>query len=122
MMAGNMSAADPCLAIHLIMAVSGEASATESHTTNISHNMSHITSAASSNDTLLKTQDYTDMDLTHNTPDSGTEMFKYYLSGIINPILCAFGLLGNILNIIVLTRRRMQTQWIVPWRKPHNLD
>lgn len=36
------------------------------------------------------------------------EQLKYYLYGYANPLLCAFGLLGNLLNIIVLTRRRMQ--------------
>jgi hypothetical protein len=36
------------------------------------------------------------------------EELKYYLYGYVNPLLCGFGLLGNLLNIIVLTRRRMQ--------------
>ena len=34
---------------------------------------------------------------------------KYYLSSVVSPILCAIGLTGNVLNILVLTRRRIQS-------------
>ena len=36
------------------------------------------------------------------------EDIKFYLRGIVNPALCVCGLIGNILNIIVLTRRRLK--------------
>jgi hypothetical protein len=50
-----------------------------------------------------------------------TELLKYYVSAIVNPLLCACGLLGNILNIIVLTRRRMQSAMDCPMEKAAQL-
>ena len=34
------------------------------------------------------------------------ETARWYLSSIINPLLCSFGIVGNILNMIVLSRKR----------------
>ncbi len=36
------------------------------------------------------------------------EKLRFYITIIVMPILCLFGIGGNILNILVLTRRRMQ--------------
>lgn len=36
------------------------------------------------------------------------ETIKYTLAGIINPALCLFGLVGNLFNVLVLSRRRMK--------------
>ena len=34
---------------------------------------------------------------------------QYYLQKVVSPILCIFGIFGNILNMLVLTRRRLLT-------------
>jgi len=36
------------------------------------------------------------------------ESIKFVLAGIVNPTLCVFGLIGNVFNILVLSRSRMQ--------------
>ena len=36
------------------------------------------------------------------------ESIKFVLAGIVNPALCVFGLIGNVFNILVLSRSRMQ--------------
>ena len=48
---------------------------------------------------------------TSDIPIAGDPMIediKFYLMGIVNPTLCVCGLVGNILNILVLTRRRLK--------------
>ena len=41
--------------------------------------------------------------------DPVLEGIKQYLASVVSPCLCVIGLTGNILNILVLTRRRMQS-------------
>ena len=36
------------------------------------------------------------------------ESIKYVLAGVVNPLLCVLGLVGNIFSVVVLSRRRMQ--------------
>jgi len=45
---------------------------------------------------------------TASVSDPLLESIKHVLAGIINPALCAFGLVGNIFSVLVLSRRRMQ--------------
>lgn len=40
--------------------------------------------------------------------DPRTEALREYCYGIILPIICALGIIGNVLNLIVLTRRNMR--------------
>ena len=40
--------------------------------------------------------------------DPDMEDIKFYLAGVVNPALCVFGLVGNIFNILVLSRGRMK--------------
>ena len=40
--------------------------------------------------------------------DPALRLFKFILASVVTPSLCIFGLVGNILNIIVLSRRRMR--------------
>lgn len=40
--------------------------------------------------------------------DPRTEALREYSYGIILPIICALGIIGNVLNLIVLTRRNMR--------------
>ncbi|KAL5277250.1 hypothetical protein ACFFRR_002464 [Megaselia abdita] len=40
--------------------------------------------------------------------DPRTETLREYCYGIILPIICALGIIGNVLNLIVLTRRNMR--------------
>ncbi|XP_053948513.1 probable G-protein coupled receptor B0563.6 isoform X2 [Anastrepha ludens] len=40
--------------------------------------------------------------------DPRTEALRAYSYGIILPIICALGILGNVLNLVVLTRRNMR--------------
>ena len=37
------------------------------------------------------------------------ECLKYYLLGVVQPCLCCFGILGNLLNIVVLSRKKFKT-------------
>ena len=41
-------------------------------------------------------------------PPSVLDDVKFYLAGVANPMVCAFGLIGNIFNVLVLSRRRMK--------------
>ncbi|ELU17853.1 hypothetical protein CAPTEDRAFT_212238 [Capitella teleta] len=45
--------------------------------------------------------------LNASSSDSPLDL-RFYLYGVINPIFCVMGIIGNALNILVLTRRRMQ--------------
>jgi len=36
------------------------------------------------------------------------ESVKYLLVGVVNPTLCAFGLVGNLFNVLVMSRRRIK--------------
>lgn len=36
------------------------------------------------------------------------ESVKYVLAGLVNPALCVFGIVGNVFNVLVLSRRRMK--------------
>lgn len=40
--------------------------------------------------------------------DPVLEAIKFYLTGVVNPALCVFGLIGNVFNVLVLSRRRMK--------------
>ncbi|KAL9880021.1 putative G-protein coupled receptor B0563.6 isoform 2-T2 [Glossina fuscipes fuscipes] len=40
--------------------------------------------------------------------DPRTEILREYSYGIILPIICALGIIGNVLNLVVLTRRNMR--------------
>lgn len=64
------------------------------------------TDAATSGMTLTPSEAAGDGDFMKTV--GNLEEIKYYLYGYVTPIICGFGLLGNLLNIIVLTRRRMQ--------------
>ena len=46
----------------------------------------------------------------YNQPQRNEHMenIRFYVAVVVMPVLCLFGIGGNILNIIVLTRRRMQ--------------
>lgn len=55
------------------------------------------------------------MDLGNDTPpgdsfigDPVLVAIKFYLAGVVNPALCVFGLIGNVFNVLVLSRRRMK--------------
>lgn len=41
-------------------------------------------------------------------PDPTLELVKFVLSSVAIPVLCLFGIIGNLLSILVLTRRRMK--------------
>lgn len=41
------------------------------------------------------------------------ELVRFYLAGVVNPVLCLLGIIGNTFNILVLTRRRMKA--ILKW-------
>ena len=41
--------------------------------------------------------------------DHVMEDIKFYIKSVISPIVCFLGIIGNLLNILVLTRRKMQT-------------
>ncbi|KAI8126825.1 hypothetical protein FF38_03110 [Lucilia cuprina] len=47
-------------------------------------------------------------DLYITNEDPRTEALREYSYGIILPIICALGIIGNVLNLIVLTRRNMR--------------
>ncbi|TMW52154.1 hypothetical protein DOY81_002789 [Sarcophaga bullata] len=47
-------------------------------------------------------------DLYIRNEDPRTEALREYSYGIILPIICALGIIGNVLNLIVLTRRNMR--------------
>lgn len=36
------------------------------------------------------------------------EFVKFYLAGVINPGLCVFGLIGNVFNVVVLSRKQIK--------------
>ena len=40
--------------------------------------------------------------------DANLEAMKFVLASIVNPTLCAFGIIGNVFSVLVLTRRRMK--------------
>lgn len=40
--------------------------------------------------------------------DPRTEALREYCYGLMLPIICALGIIGNVLNLIVLTRRNMR--------------
>ena len=90
-------AIDPCIAIRYITSV---------------HLLSPAANASFNNTPPLPpTPGYLNLTLPPDglgATDPALEEAKYYLSGIVNPVLCMCGLIGNILNIIVLTRRHMQ--------------
>lgn len=46
--------------------------------------------------------------LSRDTSDPLLETIKYILAGVVNPALCLFGLVGNVFNVLVLSRRRMK--------------
>ena len=48
------------------------------------------------------------VDHTGSIIDPLLESIKYILAGVVNPTLCVFGLVGNIFNVVVLSRSRMQ--------------
>ncbi|XP_030080125.1 probable G-protein coupled receptor B0563.6 isoform X3 [Drosophila hydei] len=72
----------------------------------------------SSNDLVLDTTTATNAthifandlrdDLYVDVEDPRTEALREYCYGIILPIICALGIIGNVLNLIVLTRRNMR--------------
>ena len=45
----------------------------------------------------------------HEADTSAIDDVTFVISRIFTPLFCGFGIIGNILNIIVLTRRRMQS-------------
>lgn len=48
------------------------------------------------------------LDYEVNGAGSVHDEIKFCLSGIVNPVLCLFGLVGNIFNVLVLSRGRMK--------------
>lgn len=40
--------------------------------------------------------------------DPRTESLREYCYGLVLPIICAMGIIGNVLNLVVLTRRNMR--------------
>ena len=40
---------------------------------------------------------------------TGAEWLRYVLLSVVNPTLCVVGLIGNTLNVVVMTRRRMRS-------------
>ena len=50
----------------------------------------------------------TEFTSTNITMPSMLDDVRFYLSGVINPAFCICGIIGNVFNILVLTRRRMQ--------------
>jgi len=46
---------------------------------------------------------------TPDISDPTLETIKYILAGVVNPTLCLFGLVGNVFNVLVLSRQRMKT-------------
>ncbi|XP_030379161.1 probable G-protein coupled receptor B0563.6 [Scaptodrosophila lebanonensis] len=63
--------------------------------------------AGGSNSTSLFTSDLRD-DFYSDVEDPRTEKLREYCYGILLPIICALGIIGNVLNLIVLTRRNMR--------------
>ena len=53
-------------------------------------------------------QSYTE-DIMMNTTIKAVEDAKYIIKGYINPCVCVFGIFGNMFNLLVLTRRRLQS-------------
>lgn len=46
--------------------------------------------------------------LSQDVEDPRTESLREYCYGLMLPIICALGIIGNVLNLIVLTRRNMR--------------
>lgn len=57
-----------------------------------------------SNETTAENSSFSQL----NAGDPLLEAVKYILAGIVNPALCLFGLVGNVFNVLVLSRRRMK--------------
>ena len=57
------------------------------------------------NQSLYSSHMLTPQPMGHHT----IEDIKFYIKSIVSPILCFFGIIGNLLNILVLTRRKMQS-------------
>ncbi|KAH8409095.1 hypothetical protein KR009_006824 [Drosophila setifemur] len=47
-------------------------------------------------------------DFYRDVEDPRTESLREYCYGLVLPIICAMGILGNVLNLVVLTRRNMR--------------
>lgn len=52
--------------------------------------------------------------------DPRTEILRRYSYGIILPTICFFGIVGNILNLVVLTRRNMRGTAYIYMRGMYN--
>lgn len=46
--------------------------------------------------------------LQQDVEDPRTEALRQYCYGLMLPIICSLGIMGNVLNLIVLTRRNMR--------------
>jgi len=51
--------------------------------------------------------------------DPRTESLREYCYGLVLPIICAMGIIGNVLNLIVLTRRNMRGTAYIYMRGKH---
>ncbi|XP_037726138.1 probable G-protein coupled receptor B0563.6 isoform X3 [Drosophila subpulchrella] len=71
---------------------------------------SNLTSSAevlAANATSVFGSDLRD-DFYRDVEDPRTESLREYCYGLVLPIICAMGIIGNVLNLIVLTRRNMR--------------
>ncbi|KAH8323786.1 hypothetical protein KR067_000265 [Drosophila pandora] len=78
-------------------------------------NISSISSSISSSDVLATSANATPVfgsdlrdDFYRDVEDPRTESLREYCYGLLLPIICAMGIIGNVLNLIVLTRRNMR--------------
>lgn len=49
-----------------------------------------------------------DLDTLLDSEDPRTEALRRYSYGVVLPTICCFGIVGNILNLVVLTRKNMR--------------
>lgn len=49
-----------------------------------------------------------DLDIFFGKEDPRTESLRRYSYGIVLPAICCLGIIGNVLNLVVLTRKNMR--------------
>lgn len=90
---------------HLLFAVTSSSSSIASSDWSTSLSMSSVpTPAGSSNNILLNNQHSS----ISRQQQEDMQRLKYYSYGIALPAICILGILGNVLNLIVLTRPSMR--------------
>ncbi len=75
--------------------------------TTVMPNIGDLPGSYAHNDTLDNTT--SDFSVAHNNHHGTIDEVTFVISRIFTPLFCGFGIVGNILNILVLTRRRMQS-------------